>query len=359
MSKNNVSMYDVAVIGCGVAGCFVSKLLSEKGLKVIAIEEHPTPGKPNKCTGLVSWRIKNLVDLDESLIQNTVRRAEFISPKGEKLELKSKKPVIVIDRKKLDYKLYKESLEAGTEIKTKERFIDFKYVDNGVEIITNKGKYFSKILVGADGAFSRVAATAGLKQPSNIFYGLQATVKGNYEKDKVELWFGKKIAPEFFGWVVPISPNKAKVGIASKKKPLKYFNFFLKKRCRSKAKPDTAGIIRFGLMKKTVGNRLLLVGDAAAQVKPFSGGGIVYSLIASRIAVLTIRKAINQENYSEEFFMKNYDKLWKEKLAAGIKKGMFIRKVLYLLGDTSVNFWINFGKLVKFEIEKWDMDLIE
>ena len=348
-------MFDVAIIGCSLVGCYLAGKLVERGFKVLAVEEHRRIGYPNKCTGLVSWRIKKLLpDMPDNIIQNKISKAEFFSPSGSSFLLRSKKPMYVIDRPKLDQYLYKKALDAT--IKTGESFMQFKPEREGVGVYTNKGAYHARLLVGADGAFSRVAKQANLKQPSHILYGVQSTVNGQYDEKKVELWFGSKIAPGFFAWVVPTSENRAKVGLATKEKPLKYFKRFLKARCHAQVKPDTAGAIRFGLMKKTVADRLLLVGDAAAQVKPFSGGGIVYALTASRIALLSIIKAFSSNDFSEEFFKKTYEDVWKQVFVPGIKKGLWIRRVLYALGDRWIDFL--FSLPVKQLVKNWDVDLL-
>lgn len=344
-------MFDIAIIGCGVVGCYLAGKLVEKGFKVLAIEEHKQVGYPSKCTGLVSWRIKKLIpDLPAEVLQNKVNKAEFFSPSGSSFSLRSKKPIYVIDRPKLDRFLYKKALNA--EIKTGEKFMDFKRRANSMMIETNKASYQTRVLIGADGAYSRVARVTGLKQPEGVLVGLQATVSGRYDEDKVELWFGSKVAPGFFGWVVPISKRKAKVGLATRHDASKYFRKFV-----GNVKPDTAGIIRYGLMKKTVNDRLLLVGDAACQVKPFSGGGIVYGLIASRIALQALERAFDEEDFSAIFFKENYEDEWKKILTPAIKKGLWIKRLLYLFGDRWIDFL--FSLPIQRFIKNWDVDLLD
>jgi Dehydrogenases (flavoproteins) len=95
-------MYDVAIIGASVAGNRVAEIVAKRGYRVLLIEEHKKIGFPSKCTGLVSHRIKELLpELDERIIQNEVNRAEFVF-KDKKFELKSKNPMYVSDRPRLD-----------------------------------------------------------------------------------------------------------------------------------------------------------------------------------------------------------------------------------------------------------------
>ena len=348
-------MYDVVIIGASVAGNRVAEIVAKRGYKVLVIEEHKKVGFPSKCTGLVSYRIKELLpELDERIIQNEVNRAEFIF-KDKRFEIRSKSPMYVLDRPKLDRFLFERAIAFGAEARLGEKFIRIEKFTSSYKIFTNSGEYDAKILVGADGAFSLVAKTFGLFEEKKFFVGVQATVDGKFERDKVELWFGD-FAKDFFGWVVPISEKYAKIGLAAKQDVYNNFRKFLRKRVRKFVQPDTSGIIKFGLIKSSVADRVLLVGDAAMQVKPFSGGGIVYSLISSQLAALAILKALAKNDFSKEFLEENYEKEWKRKLEWPIKKGLLIRKFFYCLGEFSINFWFSILPLIRPIIENLDID---
>lgn len=353
-------MFDVTIVGCGIAGCYLANLLSKEGFKVLAIEEHKKIGYPSKCTGLVSWRIKKLISKEilEKVIQNEIKKAKFISPSKLSFELISKKGMYVLDRPKLDFLLYKNSLNSNVIFKLGEKFLDFKIEKNQIKIKTNKKIYSSKILIGSDGSYSLIAKKINAIKFSKTFFGVQSLAKSKFEKDKVELWFGSKFSKEFFAWVVPINENYAKIGIASKENPLLYYKNFLKERIGNFLKPDTAGIIRIGLTKTSVYERILLVGDSSLQIKPFSGGGITYSLISSQIAFQAIKKSLEKQIFSKQFFEKEYDKKWREKIESGIKKGLFLRKIFYH-SDKWIDFLFILIKLFgKKSLQKFDEDLL-
>jgi geranylgeranyl reductase family protein len=349
-------MYDVVVVGGSISGLRVSELVAKKGYKVLVIEEHKKIGFPSKCTGLVSYRIKELLPfINEKIIQNEIKRAEFIFEE-KSFEIESKKPMYVLDREKLDKYLFQRALSSGVEIRLSEKFLGTEKFTNSLRILTDKNFYDSKILVGADGAFSTVAKNFNLYEEKEFFVGVQGNVEGKFEKDKVELWFGSKIAKDFFAWVVPINEKTAKIGLAAKQNPFQAYKKFLRKRIRKFVQPDTAGIIKFGLIKKSVAERVLLVGDAAMQVKPFSGGGIIYSLIASELASLAILKSLLKNDFSEEFFKENYENEWKRKLRFPIIRGLMLRKLFYGLGDFSMSFWFSLLPYFKFLVERLDVD---
>ncbi len=350
--------FDVLVVGASVAGCRTAELIASRGYRVAIVEEHEKIGFPSKCTGLVSWRLKELLpELPEDIIVNVVEKAKFFSPFGISFVLKSKKPVYVINRKKLDWYLFSCALEKGCKPFLSRRFIQFEK-EKGIAV-TTRGNIKTKLLIGADGANSTVAKVTSIKQPSKILFGLQSTIKGNFEEDCVELWFGQKIAPNFFAWVVPESYATARVGLATNKNPMYFFKRFLKNRVGKFVKPDTAGMLRFGLMKETVGERVMLVGDAACQLKPFSGGGIIYALIASEVCAKACWKALEIEKYDKSSLKKIYENVWKEKLGRAIKTGMMYRKILSNLPDWQLDLLFatikTFGR--KF-LEGFDMDFL-
>jgi len=348
--------YDALVVGAAVAGSRTAQLIAESGKNVLLIEENLNVGHPCKCTGLVSWRIKELLPtLPEKLITNVVQEARFHSPNGSSFILKSGKPVYVIDRPGLDKYLFALAGEAGAETKIGERFLSYKIMNDHVEVKTDRNVYKTKILIGADGANSSVGKQAGLEYPENYLVGVQTTASGKF--DKVELWFGSKVSPKFFAWVVPENENVARIGLATDRNASKYYEDFLNARIGRIEKPDVGGVIRFGLMERTSDDRIMVVGDAACQVKPYSGGGINFGLIASKICADAALKSIRQKDFSRKFLVENYDKKWKGKLGGAIKRGMLVNKVMKS-HDRTVSALMMVGKVGSKLLTKLDMDLI-
>jgi len=356
---NKTETYDAIIVGGALSGSRTAELLARNERNVLLIEEHEKIGLPCKCTGLVSWRTPEILKkLPSRLIANKLNKGKFYAPDGTSFILKSKKSAYVLDRTGLDRFLFEQAVKAGAGVKT-EHFETFRYNNGYVEVKTNKNTYQTKILIGADGANSTVAQKANLPMPKNVFVGLQTTASGNFEQ-YTELWFGKSTAPNFFAWVVPENEEIARIGLATLISPKPYYERFLETRLNHNGlKPDVAGVIRFGVMKDTVADRVMLVGDAACQVKPFSGGGITYGLIASQICADAIEKAFEENKFDYQFLKQNYDSEWKKKIVPGINKGMILRKVLYSLPDPQVNILFKTIKLFGYRIlNRFDFDLL-
>lgn len=352
-------IYDVIIIGAGPSGSKTAELLAKNNASVLLIEEHEKIGIPVQCTGIDSHRILSLSEVSEDIILNRVNTARFYYQSGNYLELKSKKPVYVIDRHRLDEEIAKKAKKAGADIITSTRFENFKKSTNYLEIETNNGKFKTKLLVGADGPNSSVAKTARIAMPEEYVIGYQETIKENFNDNIVELWFGSSITPDFFAWVVPENEKWARVGLAAKQDAVHYFRNFIKKRFKQtfEKKDILGGVIRYGLIKDSVADRVLLVGDAASQVKPYSGGGIIYGLIASRFAADACLQALKKNRFDYIFLKENYDKKWKKKLAPAIKRGMLLHRALHF-PNWMINFAITTAKPFSSLLNNLDMDLL-
>jgi len=354
-------MYDVIIVGAGPVGCRVGELLGKEELRVLILEEHPEIGKPVQCAGLVSHRIFDLSGASKDVVVNKVEKARFFSHDGNYIELKHKKPVYVIDRERFDKELAKKAQDAGVEIKTA-KFVDYEKDKECLKVNSTKGDFQTKLLVGADGPNSLVARVSGIKLPKNILTGVQSIIESKFDSDYVELWFSSEFAPDFFGWVIPESKTQARIGLATAKNVKERFKKFLKKRFDKpvKEKSKLAGVIRFGLIEDSVTDRVLLVGDAASQVKPFSGGGLIYGLTGAKLAAEACIKCLEKNRYEHQFLKENYDDAWKRELTGPIMKGLFLNKTIHSFSDNklSISFsLIRKGKFTKL-LEFLDMDLL-
>lgn len=322
---------DVIVVGAGPAGCRTSEIIAKHGYEVLILEAHPTIGALVQCTGLVSKKIGKIL---KRIILNKIKKARFYSG-TEYFEIKSKQPMLLLDRREYDIFLANKARKAGATIKFSTRFLNFK----NYTVFTNHGKFETKMLVGADGPNSSVAKSVGIKLPKNLLCGMQVNVESRFDSNTLELHFGSKTAPGSFAWVVPENENIARVGLMTTKNPNKYLDRFLKRRIGdTKTFNKTGDVIRYGMIEESVSDHVLLVGDAACQVKPFSLGGLVYNKIGAEVAGRAIVKALEQNNFSKEFLSKNYDEKWKEELAWPINQGMLFKWIFSQISDKPLIF---------------------
>lgn len=89
-------------------------------------------------------------------------------------------------------------------------------------------------------------------------------------------------------------------------------------------------------LARTYSERLLVVGSAAGQVKPTTGGGIYYGLLCADMAANNLHQALKRDALSANN-LANYQKEWKRKLGRELKLGYWARKFYELLSDKQID----------------------
>jgi len=89
-------------------------------------------------------------------------------------------------------------------------------------------------------------------------------------------------------------------------------------------------------LARTCSERLVVVGDAAGQVKPTSGGGIYYGLLCADIAVNTLHQALEGDDLSAKSLAK-YERGWRRRLGQELKIGYWARRLFERLGDRQID----------------------
>ncbi|MBA7534100.1 hypothetical protein ES705_26346 [subsurface metagenome] len=216
--------------------------------------------------------------------------------------------------------------------------------DNRVIIeITRQGEglnFEARAVVIANGFGSRLSEELGLGKVGDFVIGAQAVVE-TIGVDEVEVYFGQEIAPAFFAWLVPTSPQRALVGLLSRRSPGLYLRKLMSslqaqgKIASVEAEPCYRGI-SIKPLPRTYGNRLVVVGDAAGQVKPTTGGGIYYGLLCADIAANNLRRALESDDLSAKS-LASYERGWKRKLGQELRIGYWARKFYGRLSDRQID----------------------
>jgi len=325
-----VKKYDVVVVGGGPAGSATANLLSHSGYSVAVMEEHAEVGKPVSCAGLVTERVLDMAGIDDSVIINRIRGAHVHSPGGRKISIGGDRThAFVIDRERFDKEMADMAISEGAEYMLNWK-VSEAYKKDGEIVVAGKEKIRCRALVGADGARSTIARCFNFPEPREYIYAMQTVVPYEMEKEFVEIFLGNNIAPKFFAWLIP-EGKKARIGVGVGKgyNPREYFEKFLKIVGAGKEKMN-AGIIPLGLRSRFSQDNIFLVGDAAAQVKATSGGGIYPGLVGADILASSIKKFMEGDGH-------NYEKEYMKKFGKELKKGMFFRKIFLRADDKKMD----------------------
>jgi geranylgeranyl reductase family protein len=358
--------YDVIIAGAGPAGLHAAQCCEGLGLSVLVLEEHKQIGRPGHCSGLISANLELFFpkeDMDEC-IEHRVRGAIMHSPGGSQLRLeKPGTAAYVIDRPAFDRflasRLSGTGPSAGPEIRLKSAIDAFTVLDDSVLVKSGNQTFESSALLGCDGSNSFVRRQLQQK-PKETMNGLIAVTEGDQddrESEFVEMWFDKELTDGFL-WKIPRKTRLeyGMLGTAAKFDQLKKFFGLSKAKGRLER---YGGIVPLG-PPKTYSDRVLLVGDAACQVKPWSGGGVIYSLTAAEIAAKTINQAKSANDFSESF-LKRYEHGswgWKKAFGGRIRTGMLARSMFKRMNNTQLNLAMRGMGRARFLMNKLDMDFL-
>lgn len=338
--------YDVVVAGAGPAGSAAARILAQEGFRVLLLEEHEAIGMPLHCSGLVTHRTLDEAKVGDSLVLNSITGARIHAPSGEHLTLGDGKPhALVIDRVGLDHALADEAQRHGAELLLGSKLVSVERHHHGrdlrvwIEKGGSRSAVTARLLVGADGAHSQVARQTGLAEPGEHIIGLGAEgILPCADEDHVNVFVGRSLAPGWFAWTIPLGQGMVRLGVGTSDtmKPVEglrqLFASFPEHFTGWQATRWTGGTIPLWSRRNVVTDNVMLIGDAAAQVKPTSGGGIYPGLVGARIAAHTAITALMRDDLSSKA-LDAYPKAWGDVLGKEFKQGSDLRRVFKSLDD--------------------------
>jgi len=349
---------EAVVVGGGPVGSFTAWNLSKLGVETTVFEEHAEIGVPSHCAGHISIRslkALGLYQLPGAIMENTFSAANFHSSHGTAFSVRLECPVTcALNRVLFDKFLAEKAEAAGARYRLGSRVLSLTQ-DNGFVKgvkIEQKGIVESieaKVVIDAEGISSRFVKEAGLTAPQSgcLVHAVEAEVENvkNLEPDAVEVFLGKEYAPGFYGWIMPLPNERAKVGLAAKKgnpKDLLQRLMFKHPVASKLLKDSRVKQISFhlitlgGPIPKTYANGFLAVGDAASQVKPTTGGGVIFGLTCGQIAAETVHEAILRKDMGEDC-LKEYQKGCIGKLGFDFSVMLRVRRFLDSLSDEKID----------------------
>jgi len=347
------SLVDVIVVGCGVAGAAAAETAASLGSTVLVLEEHSQPGLPSHCAGHVgiSGMKRFGPPLPSEIIKNKIRGAVFHSPSGQTLRVERPTPVTwVLDRRALDEHLANRADRAGAQIRFNSRAISMRILDKGqaqlkASVEGEPHVFNCGAVIDCEGA----APTLTPQQPSSkrrkSMWVNSAQVHVDNMKDldydMVEVFLGSSYAPGFFAWIIPWRDGSAKLGLASREGNARRLleRFIMKhpdisRRLKDPPRRDFSfhPIPLGGPLSKTFYPGMLIAGDSAQQVKPTTGGGIVFSLACGKAAGEVAHDACAAGDASERFLGK-YEGHWRRLIGRDLDVMRHIRRMLFRLPD--------------------------
>ena len=332
--------YGVIVVGAGPAGNNAALGLARMGYGVTVIDwKHDVGDK--LCTGIVGQECIRRFPIDPSFIHREAASAQVAEPSGGSVRFEAATPQAwIIDRAAYVASFAHQACAAGAGYLLGQRVSAIVPEERGVTVVTGEGRHRARALVLASGFGSPLTRQLGFGSVADYVTGVQA-VASCCNLEEVQVYLGQDVAPGFFAWLVPTGGHQALVGLLARRHAQDYLAAFIR---RLESEGKIQGIIKssssWGIplrpLKRTFRDRVLVVGDAAGQVKPTTGGGIFYSLLTSEIVVRVLGEALAGDDLSSAK-LSQYQTEWKALLARELEIGYSARRLYEYLSDRQVS----------------------
>jgi flavin-dependent dehydrogenase len=281
---NNRAASEIVVVGGSAAGLYTAARVAQGGRPVRVLESRPALEPATRTLIVTSHFRKQVNGAANASILNEIRKFELFT-NGRSATVALSKPDLIIERSRLIRGLAEEAAQAGAQFEYDTRFLGLSPNARGLHVQVDRSgrreELYAQSVVGADGAVSRVARAAGWPAVETVPL-VQAVVKlpKDCPPDTTRVWFVPEDTPYFY-WLVPESPERGALGVIGEhgRDTKKYFLRFLEKKGFEPLEWQGARIPVYRNwvpVQRTVGHsEVYLVGDAAAQVKVSTIGGIV------------------------------------------------------------------------------------
>ncbi|HSR31762.1 MAG TPA: geranylgeranyl reductase family protein [Anaerolineae bacterium] len=312
--------YDMVVVGAGPAGSVAAWTAARLGLSVLLLEKRQEIGSPVRCAeGVPHEALCGFLEPDPTWISAAVDRAEIVAVANGCVEEHwqgTGGQGYILERRVFDWVLAERAAQAGADVRVKTPVTGLLRKRGAVKGVVAEwqGQRYevqASIVVGADGVESRVGTWAGLdthlplKDTMTCAQYLLAGI--DWDPACLGYWIDESVAPGGYAWVFPKGQGRANVGLGvqadlARATPLTYLDRFIEReRALTSGSPVSlvAGNVSVAPpCRRMVGNGLMIVGDAARQVDPLTGGGIINAMTSGRIAAQVAAQALQAADVS-------------------------------------------------------------
>ena len=365
--------YDVTIIGAGPIGSTLAYELAKEDINVCLIDKKKVIGLPLQCAGIINKRVLDVNQFPDELILNKAKGAVLHSKNHSLTVSKEEDQAIIIDRVALDQFLYNRAIENGVDSYLSSKVLAIDDVEGKVSFQneSTEKSIKSKIIVGADGPLSIVSSAFG--NDFDYYCASQYLVKieeDNNQMSFVDLYAYGDLFPGFI-WQIPVSENIFRIGLFSNydyKRQNEILNDFLMNEFQYEnyeiIEKYKGKIPIYNKDNKLFKNRALIIGDAASQIKPTTGGGLLIGFEAVKMAKKAIVNALDSEDFNSlnlekethddkeilENCLKSYQDDFEERFIKEFSYQFKVQKTLCTLSDDDLDYF--FEELKEKEADK-------
>lgn len=343
--------WDVIVIGAGPAGLAAARTLAAERLAVLVLEEHEHVGDPVHCTGVLGLEAFDELALPRDTICTIVRSARFHGAHGRSILVEGgEAAAAVVDRGRFDRALATAAAAAGAVIVRGARVQRVAVSAGCVTAVVEEraGRTAVRQVRGragvlACGAQYRFNRQLGLGIPRA--YLQSAQIETPFPAvDAVEIDLNRTLAPRGFGWLVPFQrdgASMARIGLMASDGAAGRFRHYTEALARRHGAgaiptPPRLKVLPLAPVKRTFGDRILAVGDAAGLAKPTTGGGIYYGLLSGALAGHVLADALRHDR-TDAATLRAYESGWQARLGPELRTGLAFRTLAARFDDRAID----------------------
>lgn len=329
--------YDVVIIGAGLAGLQCAKLLSQCGAKILLVDRKTDLSKGVHTTGIFVRKTLEDFDFPSGTLGQPIRNVTLYSPKLKSVDLESEKDEFRVGKMGLIYDEWlNDSVANGVNFARATSYKGAEMSDNfSIVNLEKRGDSYqvkTKVLIGADGANSRVARDLKLDENTELIVGYEQVFHPKISncEPRLHCFLDAKLAPGYLAWIAD-DGEEIHIGVggyAAEFNPREALKSFKEKTkdlidLKNVELKETRGgqIPVGGVLRKIANKNGLLIGDAAGAVSPLTAGGLDPAMRLSKFAAEIILERLRTndpkilQQFSGDLFRARFvSRLWMRRI---------------------------------------------
>jgi geranylgeranyl reductase family protein len=325
--------HDVIVVGAGPAGATLAYELAKRGIGVLVLEKEKLP-RYKCCAGGVTSKAAKLLDFDISEVtEDVIHEVSFTFNLGSPYLGQHSQPLIyTVMRDAFDYFLVQRAQQLGAALMDGQKVTQVEVSADWVEISTADNTFRSRLVVGADGAYSVVVRELGMGRSIEYLGGIESEIvvpEAELAKWKSRAQIDLGCIPGGYAWVFP-KRNHLSIGVgcqASKTRDLhahhqKFLNS-LSMGNYTIARSSSHLIPTCTKGRLVWQNKALLLGDAAGLADPLTGEGIYNAIQSAQLAAPVIEDSLVRGKVG----LQDYQEIVERKIMSELKMARTLSKI--------------------------------
>jgi geranylgeranyl reductase family protein len=324
--------HDVIVVGAGPAGATLAYELAKRGIGVLVLEKEKLP-RYKCCAGGVTSKAAKLLDFDISEVtEDIIYEVSFTFNMGSPYLGQYGQPLIyTVMRDVFDYFLVKKAQQLGAVLMDGQKVTQIQVSADWVEISTTDNIFRSRLVVGADGAYSVVARELGMGRSIQHVAGIESEIvvpEGEMVKWKSRVHIDLGCIPGGYAWVFP-KRNHLSVGVGCLASKARYLSRRHQKFLNSLdigsytiARSSSHLIPTCTKGKLVWQDKALLLGDAAGLADPLTGEGIYNAILSAQLAAPVIENSLVKGKVG----LQDYQEAMEEKIVSELRIARVLSK---------------------------------